>query len=145
LQDVIVLILAVVGAWAVLAVIFMLGWASWFRMLDRSMPRHEGRLEIQGIVSAQTSNPLVQFRQVVDGEVVAEWQTGVNEARGMAQQIVEAAMNAVYDAAILAWAKETWPDEGEQMGGRMLMAIRDFRADTWGLPEPPKDWQGNGS
>jgi hypothetical protein len=108
------------------------------------MPEPRGRLEVQGIVSARSGEPLVQFRQVVDGRVVAEWQTGVNEARGMAQQIVEAAMNAVYDGAIMAWAKKTWPED-EMMGGRLLAMIRDFRADTWGLPEPPADWRGNGS
>jgi hypothetical protein len=129
----------------VLTVIFLFGWARWWRMMDTSMPKPRGRLEVQGIVSATTNDPLVQFRQVVDGTVVAEWQTGVNEARGLAQQVVEAAMNAVYDAAILAWAKQAWPDEGEEMGARMLALIREFRADTWGLPEPPKNWRGNGA
>ena len=99
-----------------------------------------GRLEVQGIVSAKTGEPLVQFRQVEDdGRVSAEWQSVPADAREMAQQVVEAAMNAVYDAAIIAWAKETWPDD-EMMGARMLMLIRDYRADSWGLPDQPKDW-----
>jgi hypothetical protein len=138
-------VLAVVGIWILLSVIVAGGWGRWFRLVERGMPRPQGRLEVQGIVSVQTGEPLVQFRQIVDDEVAAEWQTGVNEARGMAQQIVEAAMNATYDGAIVAWAKQTWPDEGEQMAARMLLLIRDFRADTWGLPEPPKDWRGNGA
>ena len=100
-----------------------------------------GRLELQGIVSSETKLPLVQFRQVADdGEIQAEWQSGVLEAREMAQQIVEAAMNAVYDAAIIAWADETWPDD-PNMGWRMLQLIRDFRADAWGLPDSPEDWR----
>jgi hypothetical protein len=99
-----------------------------------------GRLEVQGIVSSKTDEPLVQFRQLDDdGKLVVGWQTSVGEAREMAQQVVEAAMNATYDAAIVAWAKETWPDD-PNMGGRMLMLIRDYRADAWGLPDQPDDW-----
>jgi hypothetical protein len=100
----------------------------------------EGKLEVQGIVSVKTGEPLVQFRQVENDEVVAEWQAPPADAREMAQMVVEAAMNAVYDAAIIAWAKETWPDD-EMMGARMLTLIRDYRADTWGLPDQPKDWR----
>ena len=99
-----------------------------------------GRLEVQGIVSAKTGEPLVQFRQLVDGQPPVEWQASVADAREMAQQVVEAAMNATYDAAIVAWANETWPDDPE-MGARMLMLIRDYRADAWGLPDQPKDWR----
>ena len=101
-----------------------------------------GRLEVQGIVSAQTGEPLVQFRQVENGTVTAEWQAGVSNAREMAQQVVEAAMNATYDAALVAWAKETWPGpDAERMAAGLLLAIRRFRADTWGLPDQPDDWR----
>jgi hypothetical protein len=100
-----------------------------------------GRLEVQGIVSASTGVPLVQFRQVdADGKAIAEWQADVADAREMAQQVVEAAMNATYDAAIIAWSKEMWPRDPE-MGARMLLLIRDYRADAWGLPDQPKDWR----
>jgi hypothetical protein len=95
---------------------------------------------VQGIVSVKTGEPLVQFRQIEDGKVTAEWQAGVADAREMAQQVVEAAMNATYDAAIVAWAKETWPDD-PNMGARLLMLIRDYRADAWGLPDQPDDWR----
>jgi hypothetical protein len=100
-----------------------------------------GRLEVQGIVSVKTGEPVVQFRQL-DGEgtVEAEWQAPVADAREMAQQVVEAAMNATYDAAIFAWAKEQWPDD-PAMGARMLALIRDYRADAWGLPDQPDDWR----
>lgn len=101
-----------------------------------------GHLEVQGIVSAQTGEPLVQFRQLDDdGELQAGWQAVPVDAREMAQQIVEAAMNAVYDAALWTWAKEIWPDDPE-MGWRMLDLIRRYRADIWGLPDQPKDWRG---
>lgn len=100
-----------------------------------------GRLEVQGIVSARDGIPRVQFRQLDDnGQVEAMWQSEIIEAREMSQQIVEAAMNAVYDAAIIAWAKEMWPDD-DLMGGKMLTLIRAFRADRWGLPDQPEDWR----
>jgi hypothetical protein len=99
-----------------------------------------GRLEVQGIVSNKTGEPLVQFRQVENGTAVAEWQAPVVDAREMAQQIVEAAMNATYDAAIVAWARDTWPEDSEQMIYGMLTIIRQYRADTWGLPDQPDDW-----
>jgi hypothetical protein len=101
-----------------------------------------GRLEVQGIVSTQTGEPLVQFRQLDDkGALEVGWQTGVVEAREMAQQVVEAAMNATYDAAFVSWAKEAFPDEWEEVVGKMLTIIRKHRADTWGLPDLPEDWR----
>lgn len=100
-----------------------------------------GRLEVQGIVSVKTGEPLVQFRQLSDeGKLQAEWQAPPADAREMAQQVIEAAMNAVYDAALIAWANEAWPDE-PLMGARMLQLIREYRADTWGLPDQPEDWR----
>jgi len=102
----------------------------------------EGRLEVQGIVSAKTGEPVVQFMQREDGKVVAEWQSSVTDAREMAQQIVEAAMNATYDAALIDWAKQAWPDDWQRMAAGLLTAIRTFRADTWGLPDQPEDWRG---
>jgi hypothetical protein len=103
-----------------------------------------GRLEVQGIVSALTDEPIVQFRSVdEDGRVIAEWQAGVADAREMAQMVVEAAMNATYDAALVAWAKETWPED-EMMGARILTLVRKYRADTWGLPDQPEEWRSGG-
>jgi hypothetical protein len=101
-----------------------------------------GRLEVQGIVSQRDGVPRVQFRQLDDDDKIeAMWQAEIIEAREMAQQITEAVMNAVYDAAIIAWAKEMWPED-ETMGARMLTLIRDYRADHWGLPDRPEDWRG---
>jgi hypothetical protein len=100
-----------------------------------------GRLEVQGIVSAKTSEPLVQFRQLDDnGEIEAGWESTIPDAREMAQQILEAAMNAVYDAALMAWAIEMWPDD-PNMGAALLSLIRKYRADTYGLPDQPDDWR----
>jgi hypothetical protein len=101
-----------------------------------------GRLEVQGIVSVKTGEPLVQFRQLDDnGALLVGWQTGVLEAREMAQQVQEAATNAVYDAAMVAWAKEVFPDEWEETVGGLLPIIRKYRADAWGLPDQPEDWR----
>lgn len=107
-------------------------------------PTMEGRLEVQGIVAHPSSEPVVQFRQVVDGKVTAEWQAGVGDAREMAQQILEAAMNATYDAALVSFCKEFWPDEAERMMAILLTAVRRHRADSWGLPDQPKDWRHEG-
>jgi hypothetical protein len=100
-----------------------------------------GRFEVQGIVSVKDGLPYVQFRQLDDNDKLEfGFQTTPAEAREMSQQIVEASMNAVYDAAITAWAKDVWPED-DQMGAKMLMLIRDYRADAWGLPDQPKDWR----
>lgn len=101
-----------------------------------------GRLEVQGIVSVKTGEPLVQFRQLdEEGRVVIGWQSGVLEAREMAQQVQEAAANAVYDAALVAWAKEAFPDNSEEVAAGILPIIRKYRADAWGLPDQPEDWR----
>lgn len=100
-----------------------------------------GRLEVQGIVSSNKQLPFVQFRQLNDkGEELAKWQTTPIEARELAGTIIEASMNAVYDAALIAWAKEMWPND-EEIGPGLLIAIRTFRSDRWGLPDQPEDWR----
>jgi hypothetical protein len=101
-----------------------------------------GRLEVQGIVSAQDGLPRVQFRQLNDeNQIEAQWQTQIIEAREMAQQIVEAAMNAVYDAAVVTWAKEVFPDNWQEVSSNILITMRNHRADRWGLPDQPEDWR----
>lgn len=96
---------------------------------------------MQGIVSVATGEPLVQFRQVAaDGTVIAMWQQPPADAREHAQMVIEAAMNAVYDAALIAWAKTAWPDD-PNMGAGLVDIIRTYRADTWGLPDQPDDWR----
>lgn len=100
-----------------------------------------GRFEVQGIVSLKTGLPHVQFRQLDDEDnVETMFQVTPGEAREMAHQIVESAANAVYDAALVAWAKEAFPEDIE-MGAQMLTLIRRYRADHWGLPDQPKDWR----
>ena len=100
-----------------------------------------GRLEVQGIVSVRTGQPLVQFRQIDDdGTEQAMWQAPVLESREMAQQILEAAMNAVYDAALVTFAEANWPGDDDTKAA-LLIAVRTHRADTWGLPDQPEDWR----
>jgi hypothetical protein len=100
-----------------------------------------GRLETQGIVAVADGLPYVQFRQLDDEDnIVAQWQMTPAEAREHAEKTVESSMNAVYDAALIAWAKEFAPDQPD-MGPRMVMIIRQYRADIWGLPDQPEDWR----
>lgn len=98
-----------------------------------------GRFEVQGIVSAQTGEPLVQLRQLDDNDIEEfRFQVPVMEAREIAQHILEATFNAVYDAALIAWAK----GQGDEAMGVMLVDnVRRFRADHWGLPDQPEDWR----
>jgi len=98
-----------------------------------------GRFEVQGIVSVQTGEPLVQLRQLDENDVEQYgFQISPMEAREMAQHIQEAATNAVYDAALIAWAKE---GDNEAMGVMLVDIVRRFRADHWGLPDRPEDWR----
>jgi hypothetical protein len=99
-----------------------------------------GRFEVQGIVSAKTSEPLVQLRQLDDDDNEQfGFQVSPGEAREIAQNILEAATNAVYDAALVSWANDMEP-ENKEMGFQMVTLIRRYRADRWGLPDQPKDW-----
>jgi hypothetical protein len=99
-----------------------------------------GRFEVQGIVSVKTGEPLIQLRQLDDNDVeIVGFQVSPMEAREIVSNILEAAANAVYDAALIAWAKETFPHD-ELMGPRMVDVIRRYRADHWGLPDRPRDW-----
>lgn len=103
-----------------------------------------GRFEVQGIVSAKDGLPFVQCQQLDDeGNLESKLQVTPAEAREIAQKLVEASMNAVYDAALIAWAK-TMGEEGEEMGVKMVSMIRRYRADIWGLPDQPKDWGADG-
>lgn len=93
----------------------------------------EGRIEIQGIVSARTGEPLVQMRGAADAQL------GVMEAREIAQNLVEAAQNAVSDAALITWAREAGIEDEQAFV--MVDAVRRHRADRWGLPDRPEDWR----
>lgn len=101
-----------------------------------------GRIEVQGIVAVSDNLPYVQFRQIGDdGEVEAMWQSTPLEAREMAQQVIEASINAIYDAAIVSWAKEVDPENWALMSSKLLVIIRQHRSDIWGLPDQPDDWR----
>lgn len=98
-------------------------------------------IEVQGIVSNEKGLPFVQFRQLNDdGELEFHLQLTPLDAREFALKTVEASMNAVYDAALVAWAKEIHPDDPD-FGPKMLMIIRQYRSDIWGLPSQPEDWR----
>lgn len=98
-----------------------------------------GSFEVQGIVSAQTGEPLVQMRQLNDkDEVEFGFSVPPIEAREIAHNILEATANAVYEAALIAWAKD---EDREEMGIMMVDTIRKYRADRWGLPDSPEDWR----
>lgn len=104
-----------------------------------------GRFEVQGIVAAENGLPLVQFRQLDDdGKEIAKWQNSPIEARELSITIIEASMNAVYDAALIAWAREMWPEDKE-IGWGLLVAVRTFRSDRYGLPDQPEDWKSGGT
>lgn len=96
-------------------------------------------VEIQGVVSAETTEPLVQFRFLDDeGEVVYGMQIPPMEARDLAGKMFEAASNAVYDAALITFAK----GRGNiGMGIFLVDMVRKHRADHWGLPSTPEDWR----
>jgi hypothetical protein len=101
-----------------------------------------GVFEVQGIVSAASGMPLVQFRQLDDeDEIVVGFQLEILEARDLAQNIQEAATNAIYEAALFNWAKERDPVNGEEMAAMMVDAVRRYRTDKWGLPSRPEDWR----
>lgn len=100
-----------------------------------------GRFEVQGVVSSKTGEPLVQLRQVDDDDVEeAGFQVSPMEAREIAHNILEAAANAVYEAALLSWAKEKDPDNGDNVGVMLIDGVRRHRSDKWGLPDRPEDW-----
>jgi len=102
--------------------------------------------EVQGIVSSNDGQPYVQVRSVEDdGTESAGFQFPVLEAREVAQNIIEAAANATYEAALIAWAKDRDPVNGEAMGIMMVDAVRRYRSDKWGLPSMPVDWRNDGS
>lgn len=101
-----------------------------------------GRFEVQGIVSAETGMPLVQLRQLDDNDVEEmKFQVDPADAREIAQNILEAATNAIIEAAIISWTKEKDPKNGEIMGIMIIDAIRTHRSDRWGLPDRPEDWR----
>lgn len=98
-----------------------------------------GRFEVQGVVSAETNLPMVQLRQVDDeGNELIGFQVDPTEAREIALSVLEAALNAVYDAALITWSIERG---NLGMGVMLVDTVRKHRADRWGLPDHPEDWR----
>lgn len=102
-----------------------------------------GSFEVQGVVSSEDGMPYIQMRQVdAEENLKFGFQVSPMEAREIAQSILEAAANAIYEAALVSWAKERDPKDGEVMAIMMVDGIRKHRADRWGLPDKPSDWSG---
>jgi hypothetical protein len=91
--------------------------------------RTGGALEVLGIVSVRTGKPVVTL-----GWGESAGQLSPEQARAHALLVLEAAQNAVTDAAILAWAR-TELDLDLETAGRLLDGLRTFRADKWGQPD----------
>lgn len=101
-----------------------------------------GRFEVQGIVAVETGLPFVQLRQLDENDVeVIKFQVEPADAREIAENIQQAATNAIIEAAIFSWAKEQDPVDGESIGIAIIDAIRTHRSDKWGLPDRPEDWR----
>jgi hypothetical protein len=98
-----------------------------------------GVFEVVGVVSGSTGEPLVQI-SISTGEDKVGFQIPASDARTIAQDIQEAATNAVYESALLEWAKDRDPTDGEALGAHLIDSVRRFRADRWGLPDKPDDW-----
>jgi hypothetical protein len=91
--------------------------------------RSGGTFEVVGGVSVKTGRPYVQL----------EWgasigQVSPEEARSHALLLLEAAQNAVADAAILGWARDEL-DVDLERGAQLIDALRRYRADRWGQPD----------
>lgn len=98
-----------------------------------------GRFEVQGIVSTESNMPLVQLRQIDDdGTEIYGFQVSPQDARELAMSILEAGLNATYDASLITWAIERG---NLGMGVMLVDTVRKHRADRWGLPDSPEDWR----
>lgn len=91
--------------------------------------RTGGTLEVLGIVSAESGKPVVQLSW---GDQAG--QLSPDQARAHALLILEAAQNAVADAAILEWARDEL-DVDLERGAHLLDALRRYRTDRWGQPD----------
>ena len=88
-----------------------------------------GTLEVVGGVSFQTRRPYVELTW---GEQAG--QIDVEAARAHAMLVLEAAQNAVADAALLEWAVDEL-EVGADRAAQLIDALRQHRADRWGQPD----------
>lgn len=105
--------------------------------------RPAGPLMVVAGVSHRTGKPFVQI----------EWgeqrgQVDVDEARGFAQNVLEACSNGVTEAALLEWARVELKLDLDG-SARMIDALRQYRHDRWGQPDldlelqtPPPEEEG---
>ena len=102
---------------------------------DAAKVRSGGTLSVIGGVSALTGRPYVEMEW---GESIG--QVEVEAARAHAMLLLEAAQNAVNDAAILDWARAEM-DLDAETAVRMIAALRQHRADRWGQPDLELEFQ----
>lgn len=91
--------------------------------------REHGPLMVVAGVSARTGDAYVQL----------EWgtmrgQVDVDEARGFARNVLEAAANGVAEAALIAWARDEL-DLDLERAAHLIDALRRYRTDRWGQPD----------
>jgi len=97
-------------------------------------------MEVQGIVAAATGDPFVQLRLTdEEGGVLGQTQWTPDEARQFAQLVLEAATNATYEAALIEFLKSELKLSQDKCN-EVLVAMRIWRADKWGQPQP-EDWR----
>ena len=94
-----------------------------------------GMIGVLGGVSFQTGRPYVQMDW---GESVGQLE--VESARAHAMLILEAAQNAVNDAALLEWCRNEL-DLDRERAAQMIDALRTYRTDRWGQPDLELEFQ----
>lgn len=85
------------------------------------------KIEVVGGVSGRSGEPYVQFLFGGDFSI----QQDPDEAYEFARNIVEAATNAAYDAALFAFARQKLGLD-EERAAMLVGEMRDFRQDRWG-------------
>lgn len=84
------------------------------------------RVSVLGSVSASSGKPFIRID--VGGY---SGQFTPDQARAHAALVIEAAQNAVTDAALFAWGKEEL-DFDDHRAAVMIDALRRYRQDKWG-------------
>lgn len=96
-------------------------------------------VEIVGIVSRETGEPYVMFDVLnATGESVTKFKLHPDEARELAQNILEAATNAVYESTIILWSQSV-NNENPDIGIHLVSMIREYRQDRWGRSAQVED------
>ena len=103
--------------------------AQWKQAAHTAVGGRGRTLEVQGIVSARDGAPYVHLTWGAE-----QGQLDPGQARSHALLVLEAAQNAITDAAIMEWAR-TDLDLDVDRASLMIDALRTYRADRWGQPD----------